>query len=412
MTAPSGQTVFRAQGFWTRIFSDEKLLMALLARIVSASMLGQMVVSGPLWGLGPRDFPKWPPFEILPLDFPDAVSFGLFAAAAAALLATTVLPVRFFRWTMGGLLVLLPVLVLEDVNRLQPWVYQDFLLFGLFFLFFAEKNWSAAPGNSLQPIRWLMVFTYLWSGLHKLNGHFRENVFEWLTGIFPATEPLGQSYTWALGLGIAEALFALGLLLPFVWPRRGALVGILAMHLLILALLVRDNWNHVVWPWNLQMMAMAVLLFGPRGGSARFRWRHAPQWVVTTLLGALPALYLLEKLPPAFSLCMYSGTNVEALWYWEDGDMPRNCLSRTAQRVARPDQKILYLDEWSSAALRVPVYAGPELYKRFSKDFCACAKDRMTRGLEITWFPRWAEKRSVRIPCSELAGGAPDQHIR
>ncbi len=386
--------------------------MELLARIVSVAMLGQMLVSGPLWGFGPRDFPKWPPFEILPLDFPEAVSFGFFAGVALALLGTAVLPVRFFRWTLGGLLVLLPILVLEDINRLQPWVYQDFLLFGLFFLFFSKKKWSAASEMALQPIRWLMVFTYLWSGLHKLNGHFRENVFEWLTGIFPAIEPLGQSNAWAFSLGVAEALFALGLLLPFVWLRRGALFGVLGMHVLILALLVRDNWNHVVWPWNFQMMAMAVLLFGPRESRARFPLRHLSQWAVVLLLGALPALYIVEKMPPAFSLCMYSGTNVEALWYWEEPETPRQCLSRTAQRVARTDRNILYLDEWSSAALRVPVYAAPELYKRFSKDFCACAQNREIRGLEITWFPRWAEKRSVRIPCSQLVGDSPDQHIR
>ncbi len=385
---------------WGEWFAEARL-PGWLARLSALSMLAQMLISGPLWGWGLRLFPQLPPWEILPLNLSEAATFVLFLGTALALAGTAFLPERFFRWTLGTLLVLLPLYVLDDVTRLQPWVYQDFLLFALFLSFFGKKINPIAATTALQPVRWLMVFTYLWSGLHKLNVHFRENVFVWLSGIFPATEPLGQSETWALSLGVLEALFALGLLLPGTWARRAALLGVLSMHGLILTLLVRDNWNHVVWPWNLQMMALAGLLFWPAGSRVRFPVRHPAQWAIVLLLGLIPGLYCFEKLDPSFSLSMYSGTPVEALWYWEQPEVPQQCLPKSAQKAVRP-LKGLYLDEWSGSTVRVPVYAHPGLYRRLSRDFCSCALDPATRGLEITWFPRWSEKRVERIPCDQL----------
>lgn len=376
-------------------------LIAWLARLTATAMFSQMIISMPLWLSSTRAFPKVPLFEWLPIVYPAVLGFVLFAATMISLLGVMLLPIRFFRWFLMGLLVFLPLLVLEDAMRLQPWVYQDYLLFGLFLIFFTQKTDAKAAANHLQPLRWAMVFTYGWSGAHKINVHFRENVFEWLTGILPFTKPYGASDTLAFGLGVTEILFALGLLLPFVWPRRAVLVGVTVMHIVILSLLIRDDWNEVVWPWNGQMILMAWLLFFPKKSNVRFPVRMPGQWAVTLLMGVLPALYLFEKMDAALSLSMYSGTAVESVWYWESDDVTWKCLPKEAQTHVRVTKKI-YLDDWSMVAIKVPLYANPGVYRRVTRAFCACELDRESRGLEIIWYPRWSEKRSERVSCAEI----------
>src|SRR5207302_8646829 len=64
-----------------------------------------------------------------------------------------------------------------------------------------------------------------------------------------------------------EITLGLGLLIPLL--RERVVPMAVVMHALVLGVLVWRGWNTVVWPWNVAMALLVVILF--RGTS-----RHVP----------------------------------------------------------------------------------------------------------------------------------------
>ena len=68
-----------------------------------------------------------------------------------------------------------------------------------------------------------------------------------------------------LAAGIVAPYLEMGLGLSLLFPRtrRVGVIGILVMHVLLLAMLGPWSlgWNSVVWPWNLAMVVLVPGLF-------------------------------------------------------------------------------------------------------------------------------------------------------
>lgn len=218
--------------------------------LLGACFLG-LIASAPLW-LNTRAFPlvtvaKW--FPVLPVPWDKC----FLAAMLAALLAAA----WFYR--LGVKVFLLAVLFAfcEDQNRGQPWLYMYWVMLWLTLL--------PAP-VSLAACRCAISVVYIWSGIQKCNPRFFQVVPAWF--VAPAAHwrlPSGAMNLlhWAvasapfLELGIGLALWAPRLR----WTAIGAA---LVLHLAALLFLgpFGYNYNWVVWPWNLAMMALVCGLFG------------------------------------------------------------------------------------------------------------------------------------------------------
>ena len=165
----------------------------------------------------------------------------------------------------------------------------------------------------------------------------------------------------------------------------------LGMHLLLLLMLVAAHRNGVVWPWNVVMMIMVVLLFWRYDGSivrrARWHWhssdlvRQLPKAVVV-ICGLAPALSFVGWWDQYLSASLYSGKNPVGVV--RINESLRERLPETAARqvfTTTSGELMLPFYEWSLADLNVPPYPEVRIYRRLAKQICEYAKD--DQGIEL-----------------------------
>jgi hypothetical protein len=137
----------------------------LKATLLAAFCIG-LSMSSALW-IGLRSFPLVP---VVPASaeieghVAIILYFALFALAAAALIA------RWPRWFIAAFLGVMLVFCLEDQTRWQPWVFQYSLLMAVIAL--VPVDGQESQQRALNLVRLIVAFTYIFSGLQKINSNF------------------------------------------------------------------------------------------------------------------------------------------------------------------------------------------------------------------------------------------------
>jgi len=224
-----------------------------------------VLASRPLWWTA-ADSPRVPWFTTSWLDFDPSGTWGL------GLLALQLLSIAGFAWTGGGriastlALAIGLIQLLPDQNRNQPWMTQ-FLVSCLWFV-------TLPRPQALAMARLYLVALYVHSGLSKLDVGFVREIAPNLLSVTPLGDPTiapwwREAAAWAMPS--AEALC--GLALVAGPTRRLGLIGVVLMHLTLLAILgpVGLNQSANVLIWNFALAIQAVVLFGWVDGSGRFQ---------------------------------------------------------------------------------------------------------------------------------------------
>jgi hypothetical protein len=304
-----------------------------------------MLLCLPLW-TSDRAYPTIPVFPGLPA-LPNGLSVLLSLGLALGAIAMAVWPSKRLAGTWVGLAL---VVVLFDINRLQPWLYQCILLYAILALL-------DDPGDA---VRFLLVAMYVYSGLHKLNPAFQTAVFPWLfgTSLAPA---------WFL-VPLLEA--AVGVLLWVPQTRRFGVVGAVVMHLALLVILgpFGRNFNPVVWPWNVFMPMLACLMFwGERGTIWPAVFGSRPGKVLVVLAGILPLFGAFGWWDTSLSFALYSGRSKSGWIY-----LSSKGVAQLRAAYAVPDEALfreadgryrLNLFAWSNATLNVPAYPETRVFE-------------------------------------------------
>ena len=271
-------------------------------RILLAGTFFGMLASYRLW-LTSRRFPLVPVADWFPSPTPpsDAVLFGL-------LLALVFAAWWYPRWTIPIFLVGAVYLVLADQTRLQPWFYQYAVMLGL--MLFPERVALAGCRVALSAV-------YIWSGVQKLNATFFDEVVPWFAE--PARRWLPEGLFETAEFAIATAPFveiAIGVAVWLSPLRKFAIVTAFLLHagvLLLLGPLGRD-YNLVVWPWNLTMPLLLLVLFPAR--VARRTWstlrESIPAFVIVLLFISLPAFSYVGLWDTSTSFGLYSGNGARS----------------------------------------------------------------------------------------------------
>ena len=277
----------------------------LRAVLLSACFLG-MVLSAPLWW-NDRLFPLLPIASWIPnLPAPwDKCIFG-------ATLASLVVALWCYRPAVVFFLAATLFLYFGDQNRGQPW----------FYLYWVMLLLSLMPEPAgVSGCRLLLTAVYLWGGIQKLNGRFFNEVPPWF--VSPAAGwGVPTSVVHLLQWAVASAPFIeIFIALAFWVPRlRKLAVGaIVVVHGAALVFLgpLGHNLNRVIWPWNLAMIALVIVLF-PVNPPARLAQnvlelrKSMPALLVTLLVCALPALSFFGWWDKSFSFALYSGNQATA----------------------------------------------------------------------------------------------------
>lgn len=380
-------------------FYMPKQRLALACRIVSLSLLCQVGISRVAWMPGVRGFPRSPLLT--------GIDPWWLEMAGILVLCLGMLLILWKPQKQAGTLLLLAglaMLVLTDVNRLQPWVFVfAVMLAGILALDLTSKHEKppqtgpAVRGQNgcrkLGIVRMVIACTWFWSGIMKLNPAFAGDYFPGLM------EPFGLG-EWALAhpaaayaAGSVEVLA--GAMFVFRRTQKLGLVAGLPVHGFVLASLGPWglNWNEVVWPWNLAFMALAVLSISPerefQQGNPKpalagfFKLKFMPEWGTILLVGILPLLNLFGHWDHFLSHSYYSGRAPTATFYFHPDDrfsIPESARPYVLQ-IEGEAEFLIPLELWALGEMKIPGYPEIRTRKHAAASLCQCLNRPENAGL-------------------------------
>jgi hypothetical protein len=269
-----------------------------LTRIVCLALVVGICCSLPLW-ITARTYPLSPVFDWWPSI---GEPFDLIIVLSVCLAALVRVVTGKVHWLLIAVLAGCAVLALGDQNRWQPWFYQYIAM-----LLILAISGKTAPVEAMDSCRLIVVFTYFWSGIQKLNDAFCTSVLPWMLKC-----PAQDQYSLGVACACLEA--ALGLSLLFVRSRRFSAVCLMLMHFRLLKTLGQKGWNAVVLPWNISMLILLVLLFMmPNNRSAASilcPGKSLCKIMALVLFCALPGLNFVGLWDAFLSCALYSGNTI------------------------------------------------------------------------------------------------------
>jgi hypothetical protein len=388
----------------TTALNSEKTTLSSLSiwviRILTLAFISQMLLSLNLWFPYDRSYPTVPLFYFLDFNWGAALtsflSLGFLSGFAVAGFV-----LKWQKQALGIGLFCLSLLIIEDINRFQAWVYIYTALLGII----TWNLWRNQPHKIRISLQFTMAMVYFWTGVQKLNIQFVTDVYPWLVKVFEATRCLSEYPNLGYGVGLFELSIGLLLLLPKT-QKAGVLLATF-LHLGILALLIKDNWNSVVYPWNVTMIALLFTLFWKKEtveNDAIINNKTAPNLLIIALFGIVPFFDFFQLIPHCLALGMYSGTSMECdLIIHDDGRAACVPPKLHEKLLFKSDvESILSLDDWGVEDLNIPPFASDRVYRAVAKEFCACSKQY--KGSVAFYYPeRWEDKdRQLVVSCEDL----------
>lgn len=362
--------------------------------VISFGFIFGLLLSVKLW-LSSRFYPLTPILNIFPsIPYPIEwiIPLVLICLLAATILSSEPKPLI---WSSVAVVSLLAFL---DQQRLQPWVYQYAFMLGTLGLFSWKWDDSEGKNATLNACRFIVASIYFWSGLQKVNLEFMRSVFPWMVA------PIAQLFPASM----QPAFYILGLLVPFIEIAIG--VGLLTRKFrnaaiwLALGMCVFVLWaigpfghdrNRVVWPWNITMAILVVILFAKTKNVplSRILWvRHcAFHKVILVVFGLMPLFYFFNVWDSYLSWALYSGTTNKSAIYVSDRVKKR--LPNYIQQFVQIDgggRNFISISRWAFTELHVPPYPESRIFKSVAKNICRAASDPhevvlVMRG-RLSWF--------------------------
>ncbi len=377
-----------------------------LVQIIALCLLVQIGLTHPLW-FADRSYPFVPVFDFLPSVFTLNFLFSMLLCLALVLL----LMGWQNKWSFGLFLGAAFLALMLDLSKGQVWFYFQSILLGILaFKGSKKEKWI------LPSLQYLFPFIYFWAGIYKINGFYFEDTFPWFMETFAWTNSLG-SPSWII---ITSILFELALAIG-LWSgkkRKIVLLAGLVFHLTILVFLgpLGQNWNEVVWPWNLTMIALLFLLYWPS------EEKPSPSFVSIfqnfkivgipfLLIGLMPLFYAINLWPANFSFTLYAGNIQEGILYSPQKQIPS--LSEIANQQIRcissekniRDTCYLIIDDWAFSEIKVAPFSSSRQLKQLARKYCACLDSIEDAGLQILQVENWKKEKPLQnFSCKDLLG--------
>ncbi len=340
--------------------------LQLIRLTVLAGLFVSVLLSLNLWA-GQRWFPKVPVFDdfsglTAPYDFINIAV--LFSLLFVCFLSRSRKPV----WC---LLLFCVYLCVEDQNRLQPWFF-NYVFILLILQFYKQR---VDESNNFMSVficlQILVALIYIFSGLQKFNTFFAPDTFPWL--IDPLKSILNAKQMALLSksgklVPWVELFTGIGLL---VKPLRFiALPLVITMHVFILMMLgpFGRSFNYVVWPWNIVMILLCLLLYAnvrqERFFDISLLFKNLSFYLVLLVMLVLPVFSFSNHYDSYLSSSLYSGNTHGCKLILSDRAYGRLPLYIRAYVVRNSDYNLLYVKQWAMAELNAPCV--PE-YRIFEK---------------------------------------------
>jgi uncharacterized membrane protein len=375
--------------------------LQLTQKVVGLAFIAGIVLSWRLW-LSDRFFPLSPVVDGSS-NIPNSVSLLLLLTLLISLVA-----IIFFKrnqFIYLSILSLLPLL-LQDQLRWQPWVYIYSLILVVLAISGKEKQ------QTQNNLRLIIIGTYVWSGIHKLNPYFIDDTFKTiLTDFFRLRDLSLVNSFLPVGYSIAFIEILTGLTLIFPRTRKIGVLLSVVTHVFVLAYLspLGINSNSVVYPWNVAMLFLVMLLFYSTHDRLVF-WTLSTlktkviQAALFLLIGVLPILNFFDLWDNYLSFSFYSG-KVNGYFV----AVQENELTKIDKRLSNYYVKIkglsggqiIDLNKWCMAELNVPFYPEKRVFKKIGRFFCSLgiSEDKI---VFMEFVPPFKDQKIKTFSCKEL----------
>lgn len=343
--------------------------LAFLRATIALAFACSILLSWKLW-ISSRVFPSAPVADFLPtIPFPFDIICACFLVALLLAVALFPRPQKLIFIFLAGA----GLLALWDQTRWQPWFYQYFFMLAAIGSYGCDHEGVKRQELALNTCRVVIAFTYIWSGLQKLNANFIRETWP------DIAEPLLRAVP-----GIAKRIPAfLVLMIPVVEILTGAglisrrfrntsVLLAITTHIIILVLLVASGENTVVWPWNIAMVLFVWILFWQEETKpvSILRPKAILQGLALILFAMLPAFNLVGLWDSYLSSALYSGNTDQAVILVSPSviDNLPPAIHQHIWQASKP----LFLDmnRWAYGELHVPLYPEPRVYRRVAEQIC------------------------------------------
>ncbi|HRG02382.1 MAG TPA: hypothetical protein PKZ75_14790 [Bacteroidia bacterium] len=339
--------------------------LQLIKLTVLIGLLASVLLSLNLWA-GQRYFPK----ATLIHDY-----FGVSAPYDYIQLAVLILLIIFSFATQKKfptlLLILFSVyLCFDDQNRLQPWFYNYILI--LFILLF-YRNRVDEPNNYTTvfiSLQLLASLIYIFSGIQKMNPEFVPDTFVWLVGSFDGIlSPRQIQLMTKFGYIVPYFELSIGILLLVKPLRFIAVPLVILMHIFILFLLGPSgkDYNSVVWPWNIIMIALVLLLFADvkteRFFDISILFKGVSFYIVITLMLVFPIFSLKNQYDSYLSSSLYSSNLHECQLILSNKAYDRLPFYIRHFTTTNDNHHVIDIKRWAINELNVPCVPEYRIFK-------------------------------------------------
>lgn len=369
--------------------------LALCASLISVSLIASILVAERAWVLETRTYPRLPitdsilPSSILPTCEAVLCSIMLIALVAFNFFSRKILLVSIF--VFAAL-----ITIALDLTRLQPWLY----LFSVMLILSVSLRGGnleqvratnlARVDSALNSLRLCILGTYFYAGIQKFNVNFCLDV---VPSILKRVAPvLPHQWCFAIGIPLAATEAALALLLIFAPTRKiGAFLAI-AFHLITVCLISSQNWNAVVWPWNVSMALLVYLLFirsQPSSILNLFKPDSIQKDAAILFFLLLPALNFFGLWPYYLSAALYSGNTPVlrvAVDPADEENLPHGI--RNGIDVSNKDCPTLIAEVWAVEELGIPPFPEVKTLEQLAQNLLQTGRFSHSR-IYLETFPRF-----------------------
>ncbi len=379
----------------------------LISQIIAFSFIAEILITKNLWIPLDREFPLISAFESLPLHLGFVVNLLLFAVLIGSLVL-----IAYRKWVKTATIAIVSafaLFILEDITRLQPWIYTQSFILILLSLDHKKKSKAVLFG-----ILVILSSTYVWSGIQKMNIGFITNVIPWYL-----SEPFGFDLYLEIKTAIPSSYYGffiiplieilIGVLLLFNKTRKKAVAFALIMHLLLLFFLgpFGHSWNSVVWIWNISLILLLVAIHRDDISFQKSHFSHLRlNYFVFGLFFIMPIFNFIGLWDSNLSGILYSGT-IPKMTYQSTSEEEFSKKRKKATFINKKDPKageipkthVLY---WAYHDVNVFGYAEPRYFKRLAKIMCQASGNKSDVIDIITKEKFTAKEKSESCTCEEL----------
>ncbi len=333
-----------------------------------------LVLSVNLW-VGNRLFPLTPCiglFEIIPYS----LNYLLFPVLIILLASEIFKPNK---WSLVLALLILVFFLLQDQNRLQPWIYVYFLIL---FPFCLAPFFKISEKHLIVSLKIIFIAMYFWSGIQKMNSNFvNEGFSHILINLFKIQNPQIIRNLLPLGyiISLAEIYIAISLMSKKL--RNSGVFLAIFTHTFILIYVspIGTNTNYIIYPWNAAMILLVISLFYQDKNDFKFSDFSDIKATFLThvymlLLGVLPIFNFFDKWDDYLSFSLYSEKS--KIFYIAISDKYIEQFDHQFDDyflkldVNTSGGKVIDVNKWSMKELNVPIYPEIRVFHKISQDFC------------------------------------------